>query len=180
MLRRAHARSTVLTDGIALAWWLNPLSMGALGYIFSNMRAWRLWTLLGLFMWAGVNPLVSMAIASDSARIMIVNGLIVVGYILLGLLFLYIQLRVFIWAASGKPTRFFFGIMGWAAFNGLIYWAIINPEVSQPYPGRAWVCASHFVCHWFRCDPICGDLLVHGAIACGDDSSRRPQAGDIR
>jgi cell division protease FtsH len=123
------ARLTILTYGIALAWWLNPLSLGALGYIFGNMRAWRLWTLLGLFMWAGVNLLVSMAIASDSARITIFNGLIVVGYILLGLLFLYIQLRVFIWAASGKPTRFFFGIMGWAAFNGLIYWAIINPEV---------------------------------------------------
>src|SRR6266542_2182578 len=123
------ARLTILTYGISVAWWLNPLSLGALGYIFSNVRAWRLWTLLGLFMWTGVNLLVSLAIDSDSARITIFNGLIVVGYILLGLLFLYIQLRVFIWAASGKPMRFFFGILGWAAFNGLIYWAIINPEV---------------------------------------------------
>src|SRR6266540_602118 len=123
------ARATILTYGIALAWWLNPLSLGALGYIFSNVRAWRLWTLLGLFMWTGVNLLVSLAIASDSARITIFNGLIVVGYILLGLLFLYIQLRVFIWAASGKPTRFFFGILGWAALNGLIYWALVSPEV---------------------------------------------------
>jgi len=123
------ARATILTYGIALAWWLNPLSLGALGYVFSNVRAWRLWTLLGLFLWAGVNLLVSLAIASDSARVVIFNGLIVVGYILLGLLFLYIQLRVFIWAASGKPMRFFFGILGWAAFNGLIYWAVINPEV---------------------------------------------------
>jgi hypothetical protein len=123
------SRETVLTLGIAIAWWFNPLSLGALGYVLSNVRAWRLWTVAGLFVWAVVNLLISMSIISTNARIIVVNGLIVVGYILLALVFLYIQLRVFIWAASGKPGRFFFGIMGWAAFNGLIYWAIISPEV---------------------------------------------------
>ncbi len=126
---RASARDDVLIIGIAIAWWLNPLSLGALAYVLSSIRAWRFWTLLGLFLWAAVNVLVSMSIYSETARIMTINGLIVLGYILLGLLFLYIQLRVFIWAAAGKPTRFFFGILGWAAFNGLIYWAIISPEV---------------------------------------------------
>ena len=119
----------ILIFGIAVAWWFNPLSLGALGYIFSNLRSWRFWTLAAMFVWAGVNFLVSSAIVSDTARILTINGLLVVFYILLGLLFLYIQLRVFIWAAAGKPARFFFGIMGWAAFNGLVYWAIISPEV---------------------------------------------------
>ncbi|HLO29553.1 MAG TPA: AAA family ATPase, partial [Anaerolineales bacterium] len=123
------SRASILTIGIAVAWWLNPLSLGALGYVLSNIRAWRLWTLIGLFVWAVVNVLISAAIVSTPARIVIFNGLIIVGYIILALLFLYIQLRVFIWAASGKPTRFFFGILGWAAFNGLIFWAIISPEV---------------------------------------------------
>src|SRR5215213_4549473 len=123
------SRESVLALGLAVAWWFNPLSTGALGYVLSNVRAWRLWTAIGLVIWAVVNALVSMAIVSTNARIMIVNGLIVLGYILLGLLFLYIQLRVFIWAASGKSLRFFFGIMGWAAFHGLIYWAIVSPEV---------------------------------------------------
>src|SRR6185369_9057604 len=122
-------RDTLLAFGIAIAWWLNPLSLGALGYVLSNVRAWRLWTVLGLVLWAGINLMVSMSIVSTNARIMVINGLIVLGYILGGLLFLYIQLRVFIWAASGKPLRFFFGTLGWAAFNGLIYWAIISPEV---------------------------------------------------
>ena len=126
---RASARDDVLAIGIAIAWWFNPLSLGALGYVLSNIRAWRFWTLLGLFLWAGINLLISMSIVSEPARVMTFNGLIVLGYILLGLFFLYIQLRVFIWAASGKPTRFFFGIMGWAALNGLVYWAVINPEV---------------------------------------------------
>jgi cell division protease FtsH len=125
----SSARGDVLTIGIAVAWWLNPLALGGLGYVLSNFRAWRWWTILGLFIWAGVNFLVSAAIVSTNARIMIINGLIIIGYILFALLFLYVQLRVFIWAASGKPTRFFFGIMGWAAFNGLVYWAIISPEV---------------------------------------------------
>jgi cell division protease FtsH len=122
-------RETLLALGIAIAWWLNPLSLGALGYVLSNVRAWRLWSILGVLLWVGINLLVSMSIVSTNARIMVINGLIVLGYILGGLLFLYIQLRVFIWAASGKPLRFFFGTLGWAAFNGLIYWAIISPEV---------------------------------------------------
>jgi cell division protease FtsH len=122
-------RAEILALGIAIAWWLNPLSLGALGYVVSNFRAWRLWTILGLLVWAVVNTLVSMAIVSTNARIMIFNGLIVLGYVLLALFFLYIQLRVFLWAASGRPARFFFGIMGWMALNGLVYWAIINPEV---------------------------------------------------
>jgi cell division protease FtsH len=122
-------RAEVLALGIAIAWWFNPLSLGALGYVLSNLRAWRVWTVLGLLIWAFVNILISMSIVSTTARIMTLNGLIIVGYILLGLLFLYIQLRVFIWAASGKPARFFFGTLAWAAFNGLIYWAVISPEV---------------------------------------------------
>jgi cell division protease FtsH len=122
-------RDEVLALGIAIAWWFNPISLGALGYIVSNVRAWRLWTLLGVLVWMFVNTLVSLAIVSTTARIMIFNGLIIVGYILLGLLFLYVQLRVFLWAASGKPTRFFFGILGWGALNGLVYWAIVSPEV---------------------------------------------------
>ena len=123
------SREMILAWGIAIAWWLNPLSLGALGYVLSNVRAWRLWTGIGLVLWAVVNLLVSMSIVSTNARIMVVNGLIVLGYILAALLFLYLQLRVFIWAASGKPIRFFFGILGWAALNGLIYWAVISPEV---------------------------------------------------
>jgi cell division protease FtsH len=122
-------RDATLAWGIAIAWWLNPLSLGALGYVLSNVRAWRIWTVIGLLVWALVNALVSISIVSTNARIMVINGLIVVGYVLLGLLFLYLQLRVFIWAASGRPARFFFGTLAWAAFNGLIYWAIISPEV---------------------------------------------------
>ena len=123
------ARADVLLAGIAVAWWLNPLSLGGLGYVLSNIRSWRWWSILAFIIWGGINFLVSAAIISDVARIMIINGLIIIGYILLGLLFLYVQLRVFIWAAAGKPTRFFFGILGWSALNGLVYWAIINPEV---------------------------------------------------
>src|SRR5215208_1867866 len=123
------SREMILAWGIAIAWWLNPLSLGALGYVLSNVRAWRLWTVIGLVIWAVINLLISMSIVSTNARIMTFNGLIVLGYILLGLLFLYIQLRVFMWAASGKPVRFFLGTLAWAAFNGLIYWAIISPEV---------------------------------------------------
>ena len=122
-------RADILIWGIAIAWWLNPLSLGALGYVLSNLRSWRYWTFLGLLIWAAVNFLVSAAIVSTPARISIINGLVILTYILLGLLFLYIQLRVFIWAASGKPLRFFFGILGWAALNGLVYWAILSPEV---------------------------------------------------
>ena len=122
-------RAEILALGIAIAWWLNPLSLGALGYVLSNIRVWRFWTALGLIVWAVINLLVSMAIVSTNARIMIFNGLIILGYVLLALLFLYIQLRVFLWAASGKPIRFFLGILAWGAFNGLIYWAIVSPEV---------------------------------------------------
>src|ERR1700752_926627 len=123
------AREQILFFGIAVAWWLNPISLGALGYIFCNVRAWRVWAILVFFVGAGVNFLVSSAIVSEAARILIINGLIITFYILLGLLFLYVQLRVFIWAAAGKPGRFFFGTLGWATLNGLVYWAIISPEV---------------------------------------------------
>lgn len=122
-------REQVLIWGIAIAWWLNPLSLGALGYIFSNLRSWRFWTIFALIIWAVVNVLVSAAIVNETARILIANGLIILGYVLFALWLLYIQLRVFLWASAGKPGRFFFGIMGWAALNGLVYWAIINPEV---------------------------------------------------
>jgi len=123
------SREQILVLGIAAAWWLNPISLGGLGYVLSNIRAWRFWTIAGLFVWALVNILVSAAIIDRTARILIANGFIILGYVLLGLLFLYIQLRVFVWAASGKPARFFFGVLGWGALNGLVYWAIINPEV---------------------------------------------------
>jgi cell division protease FtsH len=123
------SRGTILAIGFAVAWWLNPLSLGALGYIASNVRSWRWWTILGLFIWGFVNVLISFSIAFETARAQVLNGLLILFYVLLALLFLYIQLRVFIWAAAGKPARFFFGILGWAAFNGLVYWAIISPEV---------------------------------------------------
>ena len=124
-----ETRGAILAIGFAIAWWFNPLSLGALGYIFSNVRAWRWWTILGLMVWGFVNVLISFSIASETARAQVLRGLLIFFYILLGLLFLYIQLRVFIWAAAGKPVRFFFGILGWAAFNGLVYWAIVNPEI---------------------------------------------------
>ena len=122
-------RDQILAIGIAIAWWFNPLSLGALGYIFSNVRAWRFWTIFALILWGVVNILVSFSIASTTARSQVLSGLLILFYVLLGLFFLYIQLRVFIWAAAGKPARFFFGIIGWAALNGLVYWAVINPEV---------------------------------------------------
>src|SRR5919106_1647817 len=83
------AREQILYYGIAVAWWLNPISLGAIGYIFSNVRAWRFWTVLALFVWAGVNFLVSSSIVSETARILTINGLIITFYVLLGLLFLY-------------------------------------------------------------------------------------------
>lgn len=122
-------RDEVLALGIAVAWWLNPLSLGGLGYIFSNVRSWRFWTILAIGVWVFVNVLVTAAIIDETARILIANGLILTGYLLFALFILYIQLRVFLWAAAGKPARFFFGLLGWAALNGLVYWAIINPEV---------------------------------------------------
>jgi len=122
-------RDDLLIWGVAIAWWLNPLSLGALGYIFSNLRSWKVWTVFAFLLWGMINVLVSAAILNETARILIANGLIILGYILFGLFLLYIQLRVFLWAAAGKPARFFFGILGWAALNGLVYWAVINPEV---------------------------------------------------
>ncbi len=125
-----HSRvAEVLIYGIAVAWWINPLSLGALGYIASNARPWKGWILAGLLVWFAINTLVSLSIANEVARAYILNGLLIFFYLLLGLLFIYVQLRVFIWAASGKAARFFFGILGWAAINGLVYWAIVNPEV---------------------------------------------------
>jgi len=123
------ARDEILALGVAIAWWFNPLSLGGLGYIFSNVRSWRFWTIFAIAVWAFVNVLVSAAIVDETARILIANGLILTGYILFALWILYIQLRVFLWAAAGKPARFFFGLLGWSALNGLVYWAIINPEV---------------------------------------------------
>src|SRR5688572_12571433 len=52
-------RAMILANGIAVAWWVNPISVGALGYIFSHMRTWRFWTVLALLVWAGVNFLIS-------------------------------------------------------------------------------------------------------------------------
>src|SRR5215510_9015848 len=63
-------RGDVLLLGAAVAWWLNPLSLGALGYIFSNVRAWRFWTILGLFVWVAINLMVSASILNETARIM--------------------------------------------------------------------------------------------------------------
>ena len=123
------ARSDILALGIAVAWWLNPLSVGGLFYVLSNIRVWRFWTLLGLFVWGLLNLMVSASIASADARGWVLSALTVLGYILFGLLIIYIQLRVFIWAASGNAARFFFGILGWALFNGLIVWAILSPDV---------------------------------------------------
>jgi hypothetical protein len=147
------SRSDVLLYGVAAAWWLNPLSLGGLGYVMSNARAWRWWAILGVLVWAFVNALISAAIVSNVARVMIINGFIALGYLILGLLFLYVQLRVFIWAAAGKPARFFFGILGWSALNGLVYWAIVSPEVLN----------------------LVIVILVHGSLACRDDPPRRPK-----
>lgn len=122
-------RADVLALGIAVAWWLNPLSLGGLFYVLSNIRVWRFWTLLGLFVWGLVNVMVSVSIASEPAREWVFGALTVLGYILFGLFIVYIQLRVFVWAASGNAARFFFGILGWSLFNGLIVWAILSPDV---------------------------------------------------
>jgi hypothetical protein len=166
------SRDQILAIGIAIAWWFNPLSLGALGYIFSNIRAWRWWTILGVFVWGFVNVLVSFSIASESARGQVLSGLLILFYILLGLFFLYIQLRVFIWAAAGKPTRFFFGILGWAAINGLVYWAIISPEVLNivlvllSFVARIVFAISFVVIQFVAI------FYFYGSIARGDYSSR--------
>ena len=122
-------RAEILAYGLAAAWWLNPLSLGGLFYIFSNIRVWRFWTLPALLVWLLINAMVSASVASEVALDWVLNALSIGGLILLGLLFLYIQLRVFVWAASGNAGRFFFGIIGWALLNGLVVWALINPDV---------------------------------------------------
>ena len=66
-------RSDILLWGVAIAWWFNPLSLCGLGYIFSNVRSWRFWTILALLLWAFVNVLVSAAILDETARILIAN-----------------------------------------------------------------------------------------------------------
>ncbi len=82
-----------------------------------------------------------------------------------GLLFLYIQLRVFIWAASGKPLRFFFGTLGWATFNGLIYWAIVSCRGLEHCPGRAPVLPFRllFSHPLYGNYSVCSHFLVHGS-----------------
>jgi cell division protease FtsH len=122
-------RTDILIYGIAAAWWLNPLSLGGLFYVLSSVRSWKLWTLPALFVWLAVNGMISASIASEDARSVVLNGLSIMGLILFGLFFLYIQLRVFVWAASGNAARFFFGIIGWALLNGLVFWAVVNPDV---------------------------------------------------
>jgi cell division protease FtsH len=123
------SQDATLAIGLAIAWWFNPLSLGGLFYVFSNIRVWRFWTIAALFVWALINVMVSVAIASEVGRELVLNGLSIVGLILLGLFFLYIQLRVFVWAASGNVGRFFFGIIGWALLNALVVWAVVNPDV---------------------------------------------------
>ncbi|HAV77743.1 MAG TPA: hypothetical protein DCX53_10380, partial [Anaerolineae bacterium] len=49
------ARADVLLAGIAVAWWLNPLSLGGLGYVLSNIRSWRWWSILAFIIWGGIN-----------------------------------------------------------------------------------------------------------------------------
>src|SRR5262245_13642155 len=39
------ALAQILAVGIAIIWWFNPLSLGGLGYIASNARIWRFWTI---------------------------------------------------------------------------------------------------------------------------------------
>ncbi len=123
------AREQILAVGIAVIWWFNPLSLGGLGYIISNARVWRFWTILAALVWLAINVLVTFSIVSETARAQVIDGLIVLGIALLGLWFLYIQFRVFYWAATGKPGRFFFGLLGWVTLNGIVYWAIISPDV---------------------------------------------------
>ena len=166
--------------GIAVAWWLNPLSLGSLGYVLSNVRAWRFWTIMGLFVWATVNLMVSLSIVSRPARINIINGLLLVGYILLGLLFLYIQLRVFIWAASGKPFRFFFGNHGLGGIQRSDLLGDHQPRSIEYHSRHDGIRAAYTLRHLLRRNPVRGNLLVHGPIARGSHPSGRPEAGYLR
>lgn len=118
-----------LLGGIAIAWWFNPLSLGALGYIFSNLRTWRFRIMGAIFIWFLANTLISASIYNDTARIIILNGFIILGYLIFGLWFLYIQLRVFMWAAAGRAGLFFFRILGWATLNGIAYLTLVDPAV---------------------------------------------------
>ncbi|MFN8413511.1 MAG: hypothetical protein U0Z26_14090 [Anaerolineales bacterium] len=66
----------------------------------------------------------------STGRVWVINGFVgCILYFSTGLLFLYLQLRVFVWAASGNAGRFFFGIIGWAALNGLVVWAESRPSI---------------------------------------------------
>jgi cell division protease FtsH len=123
------ARDDTLLLGIAIAWWLNPLSLGSLFYVFSNIRSWRFWTVLGLVVWGVVNALISFSIASEVIRDLVVSGLVILFYIAIGLVVLYFELSVFSWAASGKPLRFFTIIILWAALHGVIYGAFVSSEI---------------------------------------------------
>jgi len=124
-------QATVLAYGLAIIWWLNPLSLGALGYIIGNWRAWRFWTIPVLFLWAFFNALISFSFASEAARGVVADGVITVLAILLGLWLLYLELRYFLWVTGGKPSRFVFGMLGWVIFHGAIYWAVLDPSFRQ-------------------------------------------------
>jgi cell division protease FtsH len=122
-------QDTTLAMGLAIAWWFNPLSLGGLFYIFSNIRLWRFWTILAVCIWAVINVMVSISFASEGGRAVVLNIISIGLLILFGLFFLYIQLRVFIWAASGGAGKFFFGILSWALLNGLVVWAALDQDV---------------------------------------------------
>jgi cell division protease FtsH len=124
-------RDQITAYGLAIIWWLNPLSLGALGYIFGNLRAWRFWAIPVLLLWAFVNVLISFSFASDSARSVVADGLVTFLVIVAGLYVLYLELRYFLWVSNGKPTRFIFGMVGWAALHGAIYWAVLDPDFRQ-------------------------------------------------
>ena len=160
-------RDEVLAAGLAVAWWLNPLSLGALGYLWGNRHIWRAWTALGLFIWFGVNVLVTLAFVSEDARIRIINGLLLLGYILLGLLFLYIQLRVFVWAASGKPRPLLFRDHGLGRAERADLLGVCQPGGDEHPPYGTQSCLPGHL-HLVHGDhPVCGHLLVHGTHAGG-------------
>ena len=124
-------RIQITNVGLAIIWWLNPLSLGALGYIIGNWRAWRFWTIPALILWGFVNVLISFSFASTSARGVVADGLVTFLVIVAGLYALYLELRYFLWVTNGKPTRFVFGMVGWVVFHGIVYWAILDPTFRQ-------------------------------------------------